>query len=600
MLRLLECHLTLSNLKASIVGPIKETLQTIGGHYAFTWPVAAISFLWAAFISVAFDGTRFGTSKLGWFFAATVAQLTLIAIGILVQKKLLPARPRPSKPALTLFIFACFGFIRSVIIGQLAVLMELAPSHEWGYRQISGVITVTTGLSATTILATEIAKRKDALKELIEERSQLITLQQNSESLFNERLAEIHEIIDDSIRPSLDEINQAITVNTQLSSESTEQTTKLIANLIDQRLRPLSDALHESDALSTLEKLSSRSRKPIVKLSTKVELQKLISPALVFSAMTSITVSASIYYAGFTGIPLALFINLPFLIMLTLVKKLINVNLKLNIWVALPISAILHLGSAFPGLYIVKLLDKYYLGLGQQFIVGLIGFTGSSILIGLFRAAESERLNYEIEFKEANDEASALLGNLNQRIWLARKNAAQLLHGSVQASLTSANLRLRQDNLTADTLQRVRDDIARAISSLSNLDRTEIDLEESLEELIDLWDGVCNIDVEISPDTVLEVNKNVAAAYCANEFIKECVNNAIKHGMATQIDIKIWLSALGDLELEIVNDGLNNPASEAGLGTRILDEITIDWDRSAVSAGTRVWGRIALAPNLVN
>ena len=74
--------------------------------------------------------------------------------------------------------------------------------------------------------------------------------------------------------------------------------------------------------------------------------------------------------------------------------------------------------------------------------------------MAIFSAFESEQLAFVEDYKRTNAEISELLINLNQRIWLIRKNTAQLLHGSVQAALTAANIRLHQKDISPDDLQR--------------------------------------------------------------------------------------------------------------------------------------------------
>jgi ribosomal protein L9 len=111
--------------------------------------------------------------------------------------------------------------------------------------------------------------------------------------------------------------------------------------------------------------------------------------------------------------------------------------------------------------------------------VGVLGFAIAAAILALLQAIQAERVKFEADLAEANQEATRLMSNLNQRIWIMRKTAAQLLHGSVQSSLTAANLRLRQGDISNQTLLKVQEDIFRAISSIS-----ESNVEEDFEEFI--------------------------------------------------------------------------------------------------------------------
>jgi signal transduction histidine kinase len=585
------------NFKKSLT-PIRQDLtksiDQIGGQYALSWPVAVISFFWASYISVAFDQNRFGTSTLGWLSVSLIAHVVVILVAIPIRLYLLPVSERLSKPALTLSVFAFLGLVRASVVGQSAVWFGLAPTAEWGYRQLSALLTITTGLAVTTLLVANIAQRQITLRNLTTERTKILSLQNRADQLLQTELNEVHQIIDQSIRPSLIEITKALSSQPNLSAEISLQTTNLITALIDEKVRPISDDLHAPTAIRALDNYWTDFKAPIVKLNTRVSVKKMISPLLVFTLLSVAAISGSIYYAGIAALWIGISIYLPFLLVSSLAKLLLPENWKLNIWAAIPITVFAHLGAAFPGLFAIKILDSTYPGVGRQFNVGVVGFAIAAGILALVQAIQTERTKFETDLFEANQEAARLMSNLNQRIWIMRKNAAQLLHGSVQASLTAANLRLRQGDISSQTLTKVQEDIFRAISSISESNQISIDLEDSIEELIDLWDGVCNIDVEISAQLVRSIDLDPAAGYCVNEFLKECVNNAIKHGRATEIEISITQPKPEVIELVVLNNGQSSDPGPTGLGSRILDEITTTWHRSSINAGTQVWAEIPL------
>lgn len=585
------------NLKKSLTPmgrDFAKSLDQIGGQYALSWPVAVVSFFWASYISVAFDQNRFQTSVLGWLSVSLIAHIFVILVAIPIRLLLLPVRQRPAKPVLTLGVFALFGLLRASIVGQTAVWFALAPTAEWGYRQLSALLTITAGLAVTTLLVANTAERQITLRNLTTERSKILSLQNQADQLLQSEIEDIHKIIDESISPSLDEITNALSSKAGLNLETSQQATNLITALIDEKVRPISDDLHAPTAIRALDNYWSDFKAPLVKLTTRISVKSMISPLLVFSLLSATAISGSIYYAGLAALWIGTSIYIPFLVISSLAKSLMPENWKLNIWTAIPITVFAHLGAAFPGLYAIKLLDSTYPGVGRQFSVGVLGFAIAAAILALVQAIQTERVKFEADLAEANLEATRLMSNLNQRIWIMRKNAAQLLHGSVQASLTAANLRLRQGDISSQTLVKVQEDIFRAISSISDTNQISIDLEDSIEELIDLWDGVCNIDVEISAQLVSSINLDQSASYCVNEFLKECVNNAIKHGQATDIEISITQLKPESIEIVVLNNGQSTDSGPTGLGTRILDEITTTWHRSSINAGTQVWGEIAL------
>jgi signal transduction histidine kinase len=128
----------------------------------------------------------------------------------------------------------------------------------------------------------------------------------------------------------------------------------------------------------------------------------------------------------------------------------------------------------------------------------------------------------------------------------------------------------------------------------------DFNLEDAFEQLIELWEGVCDIDIIVNPQLAIELTKDLDAAHCVNEFVKECANNAIKHGRATEIDVHVAPLSETRIDVRVSNNGEYLAENQAGLGTRILDEITTTWNRERTPAGTLVTGTIALIPSLAS
>ena len=574
------------------------TLNKVGSKYALSWPVALISYGWASFISAGFDSIRFDTAPTGWLLASTIAHLLLIALALPIRKFLLPYKDRVSKPALTLAVFASFALIRSLLIGELAVYLNLAPSPEYGYRQLAGLVSITVGLSLTTVIVYTFASRQEALEQLISERAQLENFQNQSESLFTERLIEIQEIIDESIRPSLADIRKSLANIQQVDPALASSASIQISNLINDRLRPISESLHQPGNILRTEQAKAPKLSLRLRRTSTVQVKNLINPFSVTLFLVAATISGSVYYAGFAAVPLAITIYAPFLALTLFARLIIPASLRLNFWLALPISVGGHAIMGIPTYFLIRLFSERYAGIDRQLVVAVIGISIIALGVALFTAFQNEQLAFESDFKKTNSEISELLVNLNQRIWLIRKNTAQLLHGSVQAALTAANIRLNQGDITSEDLARINSDIERAMKSLTTQVQDDFNLEDSFEQLIELWEGVCDIDIIVYPNLAIELTKDLDAAHCVNEFVKECTNNAIKHGKATEIDVQVTPLSDTRIEVRVANNGQYLPENQAGLGTRILDEITTEWNRERTPAGTLVTGTIALIPSL--
>jgi anti-sigma regulatory factor (Ser/Thr protein kinase) len=72
--------------------------------------------------------------------------------------------------------------------------------------------------------------------------------------------------------------------------------------------------------------------------------------------------------------------------------------------------------------------------------------------------------------------------------------------------------------------------------------------------------------------------------------LREGISNAIKHGQATEIEVE---AKIADklIELSIVNNG-KAPVNKAGkgFGSKLYDELTLDWNLSEMADGRTKFG----------
>jgi two-component sensor histidine kinase len=82
---------------------------------------------------------------------------------------------------------------------------------------------------------------------------------------------------------------------------------------------------------------------------------------------------------------------------------------------------------------------------------------------------------------------------------------------------------------------------------------------------------------------------------CVNEICKEAVSNAVRHGEAKRITISIDRSADELLVIEVADDVRGFWGStKAGVGSRMFDDLTVDWSISNI----RALGRTVLQARL--
>jgi hypothetical protein len=212
--------------------------------------------------------------------------------------------------------------------------------------------------------------------------------------------------------------------------------------------------------------------------------------------------------------------------------------------------------------------------------------SSSSVIIAVtagfaafWSAFKRERIEYLSELEALNETLARQTALNSQAAWIASRAWTYLIHGSVQSSLTIALSRLRAaESLDDELLALVSRDVDRAREALEARAGIETNWRQSLPDIQDTWAGVCQLSFKVSKAANELLAQNSVAAICVTEIAKELVSNAFRHGDATEIDLKIQLTAAGDVSLTSANNGKPLPEGfKPGVGFAMVKELTSDW-----------------------
>jgi signal transduction histidine kinase len=194
-----------------------------------------------------------------------------------------------------------------------------------------------------------------------------------------------------------------------------------------------------------------------------------------------------------------------------------------------------------------------------------------SFLIG---ALKQERDTSLAELKKTVEELEVLNSSLKQRAWLARKSLAMELHGSIQATLQSVSAKLAKLNNPSDQeLEQTLEQVRSAFDRIGNQDYLAgKSLTELLNELVLLWEGALDLTINIGTDAEQLLDQDQALARCVLEACREAVTNAVKHGGAEQVRIKVDLDE-NFISVLAENDGDQISGKNSGRGFELFHEI---------------------------
>lgn len=205
-------------------------------------------------------------------------------------------------------------------------------------------------------------------------------------------------------------------------------------------------------------------------------------------------------------------------------------------------------------------------GMGEamlNFSVAAVFSVIHTLVITVLAAGIKAKLRQEIDFATLNDEATTMHADELARRFAARR-AAEILHGQIQSWILAASLRMTQ---RPETIKAELERLAGQLSSV--VDRgAAMTPKQLLTELKRDWEGVVEIELEVRGEArVLESG--------LVEVIREAVTNSHKHGLSSQVSIRVQFLD-GFTQASVSDNGVGPKNGQAGLGRKLMSSIG-DW-----------------------
>ena len=224
---------------------------------------------------------------------------------------------------------------------------------------------------------------------------------------------------------------------------------------------------------------------------------------------------------------------------------------------------------------------------GKGLLVGATAFiiSASAVSVIYINVLDDMRGALELENQSINEKIAFELAVFNQTLWLQKRRWGYLLHGKVQSNLTAALARLRSleasalGNPTQEgmLIELVRQDLNRAADALNSDTPGSVDLAQEMANIQDSWRGVVDVSIQISDRAkrALERSDNIRMSLV--EICREAVSNAHRHGSATTMTIQVDRQDDTTIQLTCTNNGAEPKTKSGGMGTQMMDALTIAW-----------------------
>lgn len=563
----------------------RAVLDRIGGPYSLSWPVFAIVyvFTWLAYVA--------GTPAVSWanpvarVAALTLCQLAMFAVLLLAKVTVLRNTAAKPRPWTTLLVF---------LLASVAARMPLGYLLEWWGLAPTG--TVTTGIpSAVPATFVVLVLAALAVTALAEQRHRRNLLAAQRERLDHTR-AVVTAAINERQQATIDHINRDLTnAIDALDAGSPREAVETLRWTAQELVRPLSHDLatqHESfspvvppgtslglDWSGVLRDATTGRPIPPVTFALTLTALSILFRVSRMGAAAGLAASALILVAMWAGAHLA-----------NQALDAVSGRLSTAARAVAGTIALICLGLVVAAIEWLIAADRHSAG-SLVLAVWVTVFIGWAL--ALARGVHHQAARTESELRSINRELDWEVARANQTQWQQQRALARALHGPVQASVNAAALRLdaavRDGSVTPELIAGERAGIAEALALLPTaIAESTPDIGLAFRRIQGTWAGICDIDFEAAERVIQNISEDPACSGAVADIVTESCANAVRHGHAARITVSITQPNTERLLfISIDNDGDPlDPASRAGLGTSVLDDVALEWHLDAQPHGT--------------
>ena len=565
----------------------KRLLNQIGSRYALSNQVLLFFLIPAYGSGFVFESLRLDTTFMERLLVATAGYLATI-LTLIVARTVWPGEKNKSRPGFVLAVFLIAGAFRGVTLLTAEIITGQHQVGEELYRLIGGPIFTFVTLTVGAVLASNYQRHRESLSALADERYRLqirsAGIRAKVEIQREELLSKVRNLLD----PAISKIQASLTGHSSVAVISSLQST------VDEVVRPLSIEVAESS-----DELEAESGKAVLREKAPIPRRIMLGEFLVplWAALIS---SIGLVAAAFL---IEEPVNAVVIILSTFFSMLLFLGLIQQLTMQLPVHPTFA-SAVIPLLYALSLSPMYGLagllgwnvGTGQINALLLYG----AVVGGTTFAAQFSQLQRKTTTEKlagVNQQLEILNASLRQELWLNRRRTASVLHGPVQSALFASAMKLSQaPEPTPALVEEVEKDIQDALEKLNNPSNLAgEDISAVLEQIVEIWSDAAQITILLPEQLEREISGQPLTSEALIEISREFINNAIKHGKAENVSLRVFRVDQYRLGVEVTDDGQGvPPGAKPGFGSKLLTELSLAWSQSRVLDKTVSYAEIVL------
>lgn len=533
------------------------------------------------------DTTRLGGDPFSWFIVGLIgwaALFAVFALGRVVVSPLQRARPVAALGVILVSVAA-----RAVALAVSAYALGLTANPEFTYRFNSALFTQSAFIITCAIVVSSYAHHRTLAADLLAQRDRLSRIGNESRA----RLEELQSSIALQVRRIVDPVIVQLDEVSTRTDGSHAHLHDGIRRIVDEELRPLSHRIAETASIPVAEYPATPGARPLlIPLPTQVSVGRLLRPVPTGLLAVLLAASQAIRALGVGG-GLAFVLALSgSLFAVVLITQKLLCRLVVPAWLGVCAAAFI---VAVEFLVVIQLWEFLPLTIPPHLQWAAL-YSGALVggLLSIDYLVNEQRAATENHLRESVRELQEQSSILRQHEFMAGKQLSYIVHGSVQTALNAAAMRLALSTQPdASLVAAIRTDIDESLEKLDASSSAYVLLVQTLTDISDLWEGTAQFTWTLDHRTVRALAESPPTAASVGEIVNECVSNAICHGRATQIQAKVQASE-NVIEVVIEDDGCGpSTASGDGLGSRMMNDVCVRWERAGTDSGTVVTAVLA-------
>lgn len=557
---------------------MNRLLQELTPANVLSWPVAVVTTVWIMpmhFFDPGLEPGHAVATRLAILLALQVLMFAVLALGCLALRGV----QGTWAPVSLILLIATAASIRGASLDLILVHLGISDHSQLAYRALAAAFNLTLVYVFTAIAVGEIRRHRAFRARLLADRQVLVEA--------TARAQEQMRIVDAELVSAIqDELTSAIS---PMSNGDAGSALGALRMAIEDVARPIS---HDLQAKSQSWMPAAMPR-PDVRLEWVDALRDAfrvgeIQPLLTAIAGTLLFIPQSVNYLGLTVTLVAapaLFVAV--LVALTIARavgRVVERHLPVALRNALFFVVLLATGVVLGLLTIPAFAStahpRAYVTMFPTFLLLV------AVVFAFAKAAQARAASVELELELIDADLRWSLVRAREAERQRKHALAFVLHGRVQAALSAAYIRIgtlaTRGELDQAALAEMRRDVDAAVDALAAQMADPAPFSEIVDKTRATWQDIADITFVANSEVLSRVAEDPIARSTLNDLIPELCFNAIKHGVASRIQISLSMFDERTLRLTVANDGgplREGAGSGTGLGNELLEQGTLRWHR---------------------